>query len=198
MAVAEVLRQQGVDVVPTAGLDDDPRRDRRRRRRRHRAALGRRPAARLRPARRGCSTPRTTSCRSTRPSSSSTTWRPASRRPAATAGTFDADCDLPAVEQAGTVVGEGSAYRIADVGDRRRHRLPRRRRPATASCRSTHGGGTVTLLGRRPSVLTNEHVAAEGNAALALNLLGAARHAGLVHPVASTTSTGRCRRHRRR
>ncbi|CAN5431193.1 DUF4350 domain-containing protein [soil metagenome] len=90
-------------------------------------------------------------------------------------GTFDSDCDLAAVKQAGTVVGEGSAYRIP--GDT----------PGVTSCLAdgdrygliqlVRSGGTTTLLGLT-SVLTNEHVATEGNAALALNLLG--RHPTLV------------------
>lgn len=85
-------------------------------------------------------------------------------------GTFDADCDLAAVDQAGTVSGEGSAYRITDDG------------PGLTGCLADDDryglvqvlddGATITVLGLT-SILTNEHVATEGNAALALNLLGA-------------------------
>jgi hypothetical protein len=86
-------------------------------------------------------------------------------------GTFDADCSLAAVTKAGTVVGEGSAYRLtgdADatgcLADGDRYGLVQ-----------VHEDGVdVTLLGMT-SVLTNEHVATEGNAALALNLLGTHR-----------------------
>jgi hypothetical protein len=90
------------------------------------------------------------------------------------AQTFDADCDLTAVQNAGTVVGEGSGYRVgadgsdtgsADVtgclADGDRYGLVQVR----------DGDSTLTLLGVT-SVLTNEHVATEGNAALALTLLG--------------------------
>ncbi len=88
----------------------------------------------------------------------------------ATDGEFDADCDLTAVEKAGSVDAGGSAYRIvdatqatgclADDGDR------------YGLVQTRHLGGTVTLLGVT-EVLTNGEIAKAGNAALALNLLGA-------------------------
>jgi hypothetical protein len=85
-------------------------------------------------------------------------------------GTYDTDCQLTAVEKAGTVVGEGSAYRLPDdpggaIGcledDDGRFGLVQVERDGVA----------LTLVGLT-SALTNEHVATEGNAALALNLLG--------------------------
>jgi hypothetical protein len=93
------------------------------------------------------------------------------------AGSFDADCDLPAVQKAGTVEAEGSSYRIADgpetgdvvrcLADGDRYGL------VQLEVRGT----TITLLGLS-SALSNDRVATEGNAALALNLLG--RHGTLV------------------
>jgi hypothetical protein len=86
-----------------------------------------------------------------------------------TSGTFAADCDVPAVVKAGTVVADGSAYRVEDGT------------PGTTGClgaddrfglvQVTRDGGVITVLGVT-SALTNEHVATEGNAALAFNLLG--------------------------
>lgn len=83
-------------------------------------------------------------------------------------GTFDADCDLPAVQKAGTVSGTGSAYRIVGDGD-------------ITGCladddrygllRVERSGTTITLVGLR-SAFTNDEITNEGDAALALNLLG--------------------------
>ncbi len=85
-----------------------------------------------------------------------------------TEGRFDADCDLTAVEKAGSVDSAGSAYRIIDAaqatgcfGDGDRFGL----------VETGQGGGTVTVLGLT-EVLTNGQIALAGNAALALNLLG--------------------------
>jgi hypothetical protein len=84
-------------------------------------------------------------------------------------GTFDAGCDVAAAEKAGTVAASGSAYRIVDA-------------PEATGCfadddryglvTTDRVGGTVTLLGLT-GALTNGEVVREGNAALALNLLGA-------------------------
>jgi hypothetical protein len=86
-----------------------------------------------------------------------------------TDGEFDADCDLTAVEKAGTVDSAGSAYRIVDsplatgcLADGDRYGLVQTRQ----------GGGTVTVLGLTDA-LTNGQITQAGNAALALNLLGA-------------------------
>jgi hypothetical protein len=86
-----------------------------------------------------------------------------------TEGEFDADCDLTAVEKAGTVESAGSSYRIVDA-------------PLATGCladddryglvRIVRGGGTVTVLGLTDA-LTNGQITQAGNAALALNLLGA-------------------------
>lgn len=87
----------------------------------------------------------------------------------ATDGEFDADCDLTAVEKAGSVDAAGSAYRIIDddieatgcLADGDRYGL----------VQTSYAGGTVTLLGLT-EVLMNGEILKAGNAALALNLLG--------------------------
>lgn len=82
----------------------------------------------------------------------------------------EAGCALEAANQAGTISGGGNGYRIVDKsGD------------ATACFASGKGvsslvevrgeSGRVTVLGAK-QVLANETVALNGNAALALNLLG--------------------------
>ena len=86
-------------------------------------------------------------------------------------GALMADCPLAAVGNAGEVTGDGSGYRLIDDS-------------ATAlSCLGSgdevysliqvdRGGSLVTVTGLR-TAFSNEHVAERGNAALALNLLGA-------------------------
>lgn len=86
------------------------------------------------------------------------------------AGTLDADCDLGPVHRAGTVTGEGSGYRIIaggadavgclDSGDDI-HSLVLVQR----------GQKQVVIVGLRDA-LTNARVDENGNAALALGLLG--------------------------
>lgn len=83
---------------------------------------------------------------------------------------LDADCDLTAVRKAGTVSGDGSGYRVVDDSA-----------DVTACLGSgdgvyslvqlDRGDHTVTVLGTT-SALSNEFVTNDGNAALALNLLG--------------------------
>ncbi|MCU1580543.1 MAG: hypothetical protein JWP19_2747 [Rhodoglobus sp.] len=89
-------------------------------------------------------------------------------------GNLGADCPVAAVRKAGTVSGGGSGYRL--VGDS----------SGTTSCLGSGDsvfsliqldGGRLTLLGATDA-LTNQHVIENGNAALALNLLGA--HDNLV------------------
>jgi hypothetical protein len=83
-------------------------------------------------------------------------------------GEFDADCDLTAVDRAGAVDAAGSAYRIVDdpdaigcLADDDRYGL----------VQTDRSGDTVTLLGLS-QVLQNGEILKAGNAALALNLLG--------------------------
>lgn len=87
----------------------------------------------------------------------------------ATEGAVDADCELAAVVKAETVDAGGSAYRIVDEGagitgclaDDDRYGL----------LQLEHDGVRVTVLGLTEA-LTNARVTDAGNAALALNLLG--------------------------
>ena len=99
-------------------------------------------------------------------------------------GEFDADCSLTAVEKAGTVDAAGSAYRIVDAPD------------ATGCLADSdryglvvvpNGAGTVTLLGLTDA-LSNAEITQAGNAALALNLLGA--HETLVWYIPSAADLG--------
>ncbi|CAN5141482.1 DUF4350 domain-containing protein [soil metagenome] len=90
-------------------------------------------------------------------------------------GTLRADCDLPAARKAGTITSDGVGYRLVDGS-------------AATLCFGSEddayslvqldrSGGSVVVLGAT-SALTNEHIVEEGNAALALNLLG--EHPDLV------------------
>lgn len=86
-------------------------------------------------------------------------------------GELAADCPLTAVENAGEVTGDGSGYRLIDDTQ------------AALSCLGSgdrvysliqldRSGSLLTVVGTR-AAFSNEHVAERGNAALALNLLGA-------------------------
>ena len=85
-------------------------------------------------------------------------------------GVLEADCDLTAVQKAGTVRSDDNGYRVVDDG-----------RDATACLGSgddvyslvqLDGDESRLVFLGAASALTNEHVVEEGNAALALNLLG--------------------------
>ena len=90
---------------------------------------------------------------------------------AVTKKSLSADCSLPAARQAKSVTGTGTGFRLIDAS------------ADTISCFGSgkkvfslitveHGGGVaITALGTT-DVLSNEHIAERGNAALALNLLG--------------------------
>ncbi|MDJ0335880.1 DUF4350 domain-containing protein [Salinibacterium sp. G-O1] len=168
MAVAEVLRQQGVDVVvastlvdardavngfddttvllydPKGFLDDDQLRD------------------------------ATTLARTVIVVDAHFTQLQAIAPEVRQAGRADAeltaDCDLPAAVRAGAVSGEAYGYRIVDGS------------AAAVTCfgsgdgvfsliQVSRDGAALTLLGLTDA-LTNEHVIDSGNAAMALNLLG--------------------------
>ena len=88
----------------------------------------------------------------------------------AVAGVLDADCSVPAVDLAETVLGDGVGYRITGEQD------------AVQACLGSgdgvysliqlvDGSRTLTVFGASVS-LTNERVVEHGNAALALSLLG--------------------------
>ena len=85
-------------------------------------------------------------------------------------GTLRADCDLPVVQRADTVSGSGSGFRVVDDA------------AAATACLGSgdgvfslievpRGQGTVAILGATDA-LTNEQVVDNGNAAFALGLLG--------------------------
>lgn len=85
-------------------------------------------------------------------------------------GELEADCDVTAVQKAGTVSGDGSGYRVVDE-----------EADATACLGSgddvyaliqlPSADRTLTILGAT-AALTNEDIIDDGNAAFALNLLG--------------------------
>lgn len=86
-------------------------------------------------------------------------------------GTLDADCDVGPAQKAGTVTSDGNGYRIVEAG------------PDVTGCLGSgdgvyslvqldRGETQLVILGAT-SALTNEHIVEQGNAALALNLLGA-------------------------
>jgi hypothetical protein len=85
-------------------------------------------------------------------------------------GALDADCDLTAVQKAGTVSSADRGYRVIDDD------------PTVTACLGSGDGvysliqlerdGTRLIVLGATSSLTNEHIVDEGNAALALNLLG--------------------------
>jgi BarA-like signal transduction histidine kinase len=83
---------------------------------------------------------------------------------------LEADCDVPAVERADTVSGDGSGYRVVDDS------------ADATSCLGSGDGvfslielqrdsGRLTILGAT-GALTNELIIHDGNAAFALGLLG--------------------------
>ncbi|MCU1419745.1 MAG: hypothetical protein JWP30_137 [Homoserinimonas sp.] len=86
-------------------------------------------------------------------------------------GVLQADCNVPAVVNAGTVTGGGSGYRVDDgtegfaaclgSGDER-----------VSLVQFAQDGRTMSVVGT-VDALSNEHIAANGNAAFALTLLGA-------------------------
>lgn len=93
---------------------------------------------------------------------------PAVAQAGVVSGSLSADCDVPAVQKAGSVSGGGSGFRILNAST-----------TATGCLASGDrvfslvqlDDGALTILGTTDA-LTNQYVADKGNAALALNLLG--------------------------
>lgn len=83
---------------------------------------------------------------------------------------FEADCALPAVERAGEVVAGGDAYRVIDDSARTTGCLAGD--DDTFSLVSVDAGGHEIVVFGLGDLLTNDVVGRSGNAALALNLLG--------------------------
>jgi protein-S-isoprenylcysteine O-methyltransferase Ste14 len=98
-------------------------------------------------------------------------------------GSFAADCDLTAVQKAGTVAASGLGYRVSDgagagAGDATTCLT---KNGASGLVRTT-GSAQVTILGLG-TALENGTIATKGDAALALNLLG--EHPTLVWYISS-------------
>lgn len=168
MAVAEVLRQQGVDVVATSSLDDT------------REAIDDADSTTLLIYDDGLylsdeqlqdavglagtvilAIPSFSELDAVAPEVAQAGYTP---------DPIEADCDLPTVQNAGTVSGESSGYRV--VGDS----------SGVVTCLGSGDAvfslvqlprdtGTLTILGAT-NALTNELVINDGNAAFALTLLG--------------------------
>lgn len=83
------------------------------------------------------------------------------------------DCSLAAVANAGTVTGTGRGFRLIDKSSDAATCLGSGRSTfSVIQVANGDGSGTVTVVGTT-AAFTNEHVTERGNAALALNLLGA-------------------------
>jgi hypothetical protein len=81
----------------------------------------------------------------------------------------EAGCSLPAAERAGTVIGDGLTYRA--VGETDAELCFRSSDDAYSVVRTETDESTVTVIGTA-DVLSNEGIAGAGNAALALGVLG--------------------------
>ncbi len=97
-------------------------------------------------------------------------------------GSFSADCPVAAVQKARTVSASGLGYRITaskdgvstDEAEAREAVTCLSKKGASGLIQLPRGGQTLTILGLG-SMLQNDPVASQGDAALALNLLGAHR-----------------------
>lgn len=101
---------------------------------------------------------------------------PAVSAAGAVGGELEADCSVEAVQRAGAVLGDGIGYRLTGDADQAEACLGSGD-DVYSLIRFATDGRTVTVLGAS-AALTNERVAELGNAALALNLLG--EHSTLV------------------
>ncbi len=91
-------------------------------------------------------------------------------------GTFRADCTVSAVTKAGTVTGAGLGYRVT-ASDSLSQTTPAAcftKKGISGLAQTTENGITTTVLGLG-STLENGTIGSRGDAALALNLLGAHR-----------------------
>lgn len=170
MAVAEVLRSHGVDVVLATSLDQVSA-----------ASADRVATILVHDSAQILDSPDAVSIRDVAPLARhlvlvepSTTMIDALNPDVAAAGyvagTLTADCDYGPVERAETVTGDGWGYRY--LGDD----------PTVTSCldsgddvfslvRFAHDGSDVSIVGTTDA-FTNDHIADEGNAAFVLGLLG--------------------------
>jgi hypothetical protein len=81
------------------------------------------------------------------------------------------DCSLPAANRAKSVTGSGTGFRLIDKTADAQQCFGSGKRVYSLIAVEYGGGTRVSLLGTT-DVLGNEHIAEQGNAALALNLLG--------------------------
>jgi hypothetical protein len=88
----------------------------------------------------------------------------------AVSGELTADCSVSAVQKAGSVSGGGTGFRVIDA-DARAVTCLRSADDVYSLIELTRDEGTLIVLGTTEA-LSNEHVIERGNAALALNLLG--------------------------
>src|SRR5690606_28123320 len=82
---------------------------------------------------------------------------------------LEAQCALPAAERAETITGNGQGYRVSDLSAS--ECFPGPDDDSYALLQYQDSGVQVTVLGST-AVLQNEQIIEQGNAALALNLLG--------------------------
>ncbi|MFF9396890.1 DUF4350 domain-containing protein [Streptomyces griseoluteus] len=105
--------------------------------------------------------------------------------------TLDPDCTLPEARRAGSAETGGIRYRTtADDADAC---YPSERRPTLLRLPAPSGTGDTVLLGA-PDILLNNRLDKQGNASLALQLLGSRRHLVWYLPSladSSTADTGR-------
>lgn len=100
-------------------------------------------------------------------------------------GSYDAGCALTAARKAATVTGSGLGYRVLTAPDAAAPGVVTacfRRGGAAGLVQIRDGSRTISILGLG-SILQNDTVARRGDAALALNLLGA--HSRLVWDISS-------------
>ena len=102
-------------------------------------------------------------------------------------GTYQADCDVAAVRKAGTVTGAGLGYRVGTDSATARSSAGSstaclNSRGVSGLVQARDGDRTITVLGLG-STLQNGTIASKGDAALALNLLG--EHRTLVWYIAT-------------
>ncbi|HEU0207139.1 MAG TPA: DUF4350 domain-containing protein [Pseudolysinimonas sp.] len=90
------------------------------------------------------------------------------------AGSFRADCSIEAVQKAAAVSASGIGFRITATGAARDAVTCLTKQGASGLVVLPRGGRTLSLLGLG-SALQNGTIATKGDAALALNLLGAHR-----------------------
>ncbi|MGW5661960.1 DUF4350 domain-containing protein [Streptomyces sp. NPDC003758] len=94
-------------------------------------------------------------------------------------------CDLPEARRAGTADTGGVRYRTSDA--RTEHCYPSEGLPTLVRIPAASGGGDTVVLGA-PDILYNNRLGEQGNASLALQLLGSRAHLVWYLPSLSDTS----------